>query len=63
MRIYISICGVLILSGIAIYFIYKVHNLRRELREQPEPDIVLAQEIISGWNLILLKEKSSIIYE
>jgi len=48
MRIYISICGVLILSGIAIYFIYKVHKLRRELIEQPEPDIVLAQEIISG---------------
>ena len=46
MRIYIAICGVLILSTIGIYFIWRVKKLKQELREQPEPDIVLAEEII-----------------
>ena len=44
-RIYIIIGGVIILSGIAIYFICRVKNLNLELREQPDPDIVLAEEI------------------
>jgi hypothetical protein len=46
MRIYIAICGVFILSTIAIFFICRVKNLNQELRERPEPDIVLAEEII-----------------
>jgi len=46
MRIFISICGVFILSGIAIYFICRVKKLKYELREHPEPDIVLAEEIV-----------------
>ena len=46
MRIYIAIGGVFILSSIAIYFIWRVKNLKHELRAQPEPDIVLAEEII-----------------
>ena len=45
MRIYIAICGVFILSSIAIYFICRVKILNKELREQPDPDIVLAEEI------------------
>jgi len=45
MRIYIAIGGVFMLSSIAIYFICRVKNLNHELRDRPEPDIVLAEEI------------------
>ena len=48
LKLTVAIVGVAIISGVAIYFIYKVHKLRRELIEQPEPDIVLAEEIRSA---------------
>jgi len=41
----IIIGGVIILSCVAIYYICIVKSLKRELVEQPEPDIVLAEEI------------------
>jgi len=41
----IIIGGVVILSCVAIYYIWVVKKLKRELVEQPEPDIVLAEEI------------------
>ena len=41
----IIIGGVIILSCVAIYYIWVVKRLKQELIEQPEPDIVLAEEI------------------
>ena len=41
----IIIGGVVILSCVAIYYICIVKSLKQELVEQPEPDIVLAEEI------------------
>jgi len=41
----IIIGGAIILSCVAIYYICIVKSLKQELIEQPEPDIVLAEEI------------------
>ena len=43
-RIIVGCCTV-ILSYIAVKFILKVSKLKKELREQPDPDIVLAEAV------------------